>query len=619
MSLRIPQFQNPDPHLYQTGDERPNSGLREGNISHSEVNQIVRASPKTVLFGQQTRLRNGVRLPDESLPRFHAGHDLVKFFYSAVRQLPSYLIDALLDMNISVTLVQGPALLVFHHPREHQSLHIGRTRRTIYLPERVLEQAFELGYDYWAISEFLIQESWPLLDYLLLLETVRHCQHHLKTHYTLGYYRIKDTVRRFNKHRLDDEKREEDEFRIFFRYYAHLLYSMKRDILDADPYDLVDEIFAESRERFWSDLKLYDIGQAYRYPTYFTLDRDIVHGAAFRIARELSMPLEPQTPDEILHDLWDEARFKLSLSLKSEDLLEQLIGMGAEGIQAFMATVAEEIVSGCQYVTANRYDGVDIFTTFRRKLQNYSSSENAQVPGCMGFDFNKLYQHYLHNKRCEFFEKFKSMPAQTQEEHTLEIKEMLYRVIEIKLHPQRAPDFKRSIDFASSTRVLIEAGDDLLEPEPPEVETIHLCGLLASLDRHPLYHTCFLEQYRQLSGDEQIVLKEYIQPEVEWVAAYIPDRSYRFSSDPQGVNARLIQFAQLRRDSPDSKKLFTLLAAILVRLDQSENYLELTERVQGLGDYARPVLEEIVADENQFNDEVRTTIRDTSRQLLGAI
>tara|TARA_Y100000588_G_scaffold234423_2_gene247996 strand:+ start:579 stop:923 length:345 start_codon:yes stop_codon:yes gene_type:complete len=56
-------------------------------------------------------------LPDEKLPRFHAGHDIVKFFYGAVRQLPAYLVDGLLDMNVSVTLVGGPQLLVFHHPR----------------------------------------------------------------------------------------------------------------------------------------------------------------------------------------------------------------------------------------------------------------------------------------------------------------------------------------------------------------------------------------------------------------------------------------------------------------------------------------------------------------------
>ena len=620
MNHRLTQLAHPDdPVLYQTGDERPNTGLREGEISHAEINEIIRACPKTVLFGQQTRLRNGVRLPDERLPRFHAGHDMVKFFYSAVRQLPPNLLDAMLDMEISVTLVQGPALLVFHHPREHQSFHIGRTRRTIYVPERILAQAFELGYDYWAITEVLVQESWPLLDYLLLLELVRHCQRHLRSHRTLGYYRIKDRLRRLNKHRLDVEEREEDEFRIFFRYYAEPLYTLQRNIVDRDPYDVVDEIFDEGRERYWAQLKLYEVGEAYNYPAYFALDRDIVHGAAFRIAGELSLPLEPQTPDEVMHYLWDEARFKSSLSLKTEELLEQLISMGAEGFRAFLSTVARELVSGCQFVTANRYDGTDISAVFRRKTQRYSSSAVSEIPGSLGYDFSRLYQHYVHQARCEFFAQYKEMTSRARDEHTLEIKEMLYRVIEIKLHPQRAPDYKRSIDFASSARILIEAGEELLEPDDPQVEIDHLCGLLARLDRHPLYHTEFTAQYRRLSGDDEVVLKENIQPELERLVAYLPDPVYKYSSDPQGAQGRLDQFAQLRSREPDSKGLFTLLAGVFARLDRVESYPELIAQIEGLGDYARPALQEVLDDELQFNDDLRTVIRDTCRQLLREI
>ena len=320
MQYRLPQQHYPeDPSLYATGDQRPNTGLRESLVEHEEVNDTIRMNRKTVIFGQQTRLRNGVMMPDEKLDRFHAGHDIVKFFYSAVRQLPPYLVDALLDNNVSVTLVQGPSLLVFHHSREHQSFHVGRTRRTIYIPEKVLREAYEKGYDYWAISEVLIQEAWPFLDYLMILETVRRLQEHLKSHYTLGYYIIKDTLRNHNEHLRETDK-QDDEFGTFFRYYADQLYSLKPTI----------------RERFWSHLKLYDICEVYNYPTYFAIDRDICHGAAFRLAGELNLQLQPQTTAEVMHDLWDEARFKLSRSVKTEKLLEQLIDMGAEGIKAFV-------------------------------------------------------------------------------------------------------------------------------------------------------------------------------------------------------------------------------------------------------------------------------------------
>ena len=119
-----------DEHLYASGDERPNTGLREGVVAHAEVNDVIRGC------------------------------------------------------DMSVTLAQGPDLLVFHHAREHQAFHMGRTRRTLYLPEPVLHKAFDMGYDYWALTEVLIQESWPL-DYILLYELVRRLQDRFKTHLTL--------------------------------------------------------------------------------------------------------------------------------------------------------------------------------------------------------------------------------------------------------------------------------------------------------------------------------------------------------------------------------------------------------------------------------------------------
>ena len=115
-------------------DDRPNSGLREGEISHAEVNEAIRMAPKTVIFGQQSRLRLGLLTEDEQLPRYHAGHDLVKFFYGAIRQVPEYLLDAILAAGISVTLVRANDLLVFHDVRTHQSFLVGRTRKTIHAP-----------------------------------------------------------------------------------------------------------------------------------------------------------------------------------------------------------------------------------------------------------------------------------------------------------------------------------------------------------------------------------------------------------------------------------------------------------------------------------------------------
>ena len=53
----VPESHTEDPHAFRTGDERPNSGLREGVIPHYEVNDVLRscrmtdlAIPKSVSF-----------------------------------------------------------------------------------------------------------------------------------------------------------------------------------------------------------------------------------------------------------------------------------------------------------------------------------------------------------------------------------------------------------------------------------------------------------------------------------------------------------------------------------------------------------------------------------------
>ena len=103
-------------------DDRPNSGLREGDLDHAEVNAVIRRAEKTVIFGQQTRLRAGILMKeDERLSRFHAGHEVVRYFYGAIRLIPDYLLDAFFERGISVTMVKDRDLLVYEGPRCHQS------------------------------------------------------------------------------------------------------------------------------------------------------------------------------------------------------------------------------------------------------------------------------------------------------------------------------------------------------------------------------------------------------------------------------------------------------------------------------------------------------------------
>jgi hypothetical protein len=365
-------------------DERPNSGLREGGIIHAEVNEALRLGSMTVIFGQQTRVRLGLLMEDDSLTRFHASHDMVKFFYGAIRQIPEVILDGILAAGISVTLVQQRDLLAFRNVRAHQSFHTGRTRRTIYMPDKVLEAAFKQGYDYWALSEVIIKETFPLLDYILILELVRHMQLRMRQVGLPGISFIKDTLRQFNKHLKDPSERlraegrqmldpKEDEFGEFYGHYAGHFKKWGREILERDSYDVADEVYDEGIERKWAEWKVDLITHTFNYPTFFELDRDIVHPAAYDQAARMGLPIDPVNIEDYIHDLGDLARFRVGRQVKTEPILDRLIDFGAPGILAFAHLVATERALGEKVVTEYLFDGYDPVLRFREKLQAFSS------------------------------------------------------------------------------------------------------------------------------------------------------------------------------------------------------------------------------------------------------
>jgi len=177
--------------------------VKEGDVTHEEANAAIAAAEKTIIFARQNRLRDGVLLDDAKLRRFAAGHQNVKFFYSAVRQLPEYFLDALLANDISVTLVVDRGLLCFKDVRNWQAVHIGRTRRTIYLPEKLLAVAVNNGYDYWSIAHLVVTQGWKLLDFVLLYELVEAVRKMALARSTtvVGYSTFRRLMRELNRHR----------------------------------------------------------------------------------------------------------------------------------------------------------------------------------------------------------------------------------------------------------------------------------------------------------------------------------------------------------------------------------------------------------------------------------
>ena len=364
--------------------------MQEGDLTHDEINAALEQAEKTIIFARQNRLRDGVLLPDDKLPRFHAGHDNVRFFYSAVRQLPEYFLDALLARDISVTLVVGTGMLCFRDVRNWCAVHAGRTRRTIYLPERILEVAHNNGYDYWSIAHILVTQGWKLLDFALLrdmIEAVR--QQSMERGITVvGHAAFRRLLKRFNRHRSTYEsptllaQRDKsgipdapiNEAEAFMRQYeprfvytlssilrsrgaqissmgAHVLGANAEDLLeqirdlrqqdnDALSSDAVakllwDDYFETTGAQRQSEHLFEEMG----FPDFFLLDRDILHPAARDMAEAAGQQVEPQNMAEARHDYRDSQRFGIGVGFALERLLEQAPRFGADGILGLMAEI----------------------------------------------------------------------------------------------------------------------------------------------------------------------------------------------------------------------------------------------------------------------------------------
>ena len=367
--------------------------MHEGNLTHDEINAAIGQAEKTIIFARQNRLRDGVVLQDDKLPRFHAGHDNVRFFYSAVHQLPEYFLDALLARDISVTLVVGTGMLCFRDMRNWCAVHTGRTRRTIYLPERILEVAFNNGYDYWSIAHIIVTQGWKLLDFVLLREMVEAVRQRVLDGGTtiVGHTTFRQMLRRRNRHRSAYESPDlrkwrkkcgmEDapinEVEAFTKLYepkfvqglsailarsdgdaisaigAHSLgldreeateriLELRQEGTEALSSDAVAKLlYDDDEEEEWGALKSKELFEELDFPDFFLLDRDILHPAAKDMAEAAGQETEAQTMDEARHDYRDCMRFGIGTSFGLEKLLALAPRFGADGILGLM----DEIVS----------------------------------------------------------------------------------------------------------------------------------------------------------------------------------------------------------------------------------------------------------------------------------
>jgi hypothetical protein len=287
-----------------------NLGIFDGQVGHAEVNQALAGGPKAVLLGAQTRLPF---FPgDQQLPRLFVGDPLVTFFWKVLRKIPQVLREAILDSKISFTLIRGRSLLFFRDCRTHQAVHVGRRRRTIYLPEVLFARAEEKGYDYWALAEGVILASWLLLDYLLLVDVLRGARRMAggKEDFVLATAWLRRLVEAHNAHRRDHVAEGRSEVHEFIAAYKDRFLGLPgADLAGADPFALARRLYDPALEQQWARDKMERVAEIFSFPQIFLFDRDIIHQAARDQALALGQPLAPQSFAEVLHDYQDELRF----------------------------------------------------------------------------------------------------------------------------------------------------------------------------------------------------------------------------------------------------------------------------------------------------------------------
>lgn len=368
--------------------------MHEGSIDHEEVNAAIAAAEKTIIFGRQTRVKDGLVMDDEKLPRFYIGHDQVKFFYSAIRQLPEYFLDALLARNISVTLLVGRGLCCFKDVRNHQAIHSGRSRRTIYLPEKILEVAYNNGYDYWSLTRILMAEGWKLLDYILLYDLIRTAKKMMARQRVqiLGYSAVRRIVRHRNKHRSSFEspamleKKEEtglavaiNELEEFIDEYEEpLLRAMRfggdgrlgamldKSFQDLEPDPIAKALYNSYQQELWAMRKADELAGEQGFPDFFLLDRDVVHPAAREMAAIEGQTVAPQNMDEARHDYNDALRFDQLPEQATEALCRQAAVFGPAGIEGLIEEFVAHIFIDGKY-------NAPLLAQARRELGQLSS------------------------------------------------------------------------------------------------------------------------------------------------------------------------------------------------------------------------------------------------------
>ena len=572
-----------------------NLGIFDGDVPHREINEAISLADKVILFGEQTRLPHFA--DDARLPKLHAADDLVLLFWKVLNKIPDNLRTALIYGPVSLTLVRDDALLSFRDYRHHQAVHVGRRRRTIYMPEVLLKQAEELGYDYWAIAEGLIYAGWMLLDYLLLVDVLIAYAEDVKgrgggrARLSEPYFRA--YAREHNHHRRSHPEQGQCEVEEFIAGYRSDLIRVGRlNAYSAEPLEIARDLFDAELEHRWSKGKMERIADIFEYPRMFLFDRDIIHGAARQIALARGDDIAPACFAHVLHDYRDALRFdpaplmttfcKGIIPKPRAIFLQQVVEMGQRGLSGFFEshrsgdTESLDLVHPLwMYLCSLSSDPAGVFSRFGRcralgRSGVESGLERALAGILLRLDKSPFYPEFV-NQLIEM--------GDVAREEALQV---------IGLHRLRNED--EWATFRMKKQSIVSTACEILD---------RMDAGGGAADR-ALAERCRVH-------DDEIV------------TGLLGDNPHRLTSDPSGVLMYVRSYkrtvAEFGAADPDAN---FQLASILIRLDRSDHYEQLAKRIPMLGPPAISALYEVL-EQMPDRDDNKAAIVNQARQLLGQV
>lgn len=601
-----------------------NLGIMDGEVSHEEINRSIEGADRAILFGQQTRLPH---FPDDvRLPRLHAADPSVLFFWRVLKKVPPQLREALVSGPISLTLVRGDTLLHYRDVRHHQAVHIGRRRRTIYLPQLLLQQAEEKGYNHWSIAEGVIFAAWMLLDYLLLVDIVtdfgarrrphgRQRNGNGNGHAHGGSLRLSEPLLRHlvlehNRHRRVHPEASKSETEEFVNGYRSALIQVQDvNIWTREPWEIARDMFDAERETRWATSKMQRIADVFDFPRMFLFDRDIIHGAAHELAQRKGQVVEPASFADALHDYRDALRFDPQ-PLMTEFcrgivpkpravFLESVLELGAPSLRGFFVAYrdgveeAHELIHALwAYLVSLSSDPAGVYARFG-KCRALCRPPGARIAGSTVQETSLLAE-------------------------TSELDRLLAGIL-VRL--DRRPDYRKA------TASLVDLGESIRE-ELLEVVSHH--GL-DDTDEWATFKikkqaivSCACELLDRLDGGDteegvaQLAERRRVH-EDEDLQSTLDDNPHRLTSDPSAVLMLVRSYRRtLKEFGPSDPDVNCQLASILVRLDLSSRYDDLLSRIARLGPPAISALYDVL-EQIPERDEKRRVILHRARQLLGQI